>query len=77
MFTSNTPFPSAMLVLTTMFINVSNNLPKTSYVKVIITPYLTGTYHLGSHFRREWRSFDLTIKVTKLLVLALIRASNE
>jgi len=27
-------FFSAMLVLTTMFINVSNNLPKTSYVKV-------------------------------------------
>ena len=25
-----------MLVLTTMFINVSNNLPKTSYVKVEI-----------------------------------------
>ena len=24
-----------MLVLTTMFINVSNNLPKTSYVKMI------------------------------------------
>ena len=28
-------FPTAMLVLTTMFINVSNNLPKTSYVKMI------------------------------------------
>ena len=28
-------FSSAMLVLTTMFINVSNNLPKTSYVKMI------------------------------------------
>ena len=26
---------AAMLVLTTMFINVSNNLPKTSYVKMI------------------------------------------
>ena len=26
---------TAMLVLTTMFINVSNNLPKTSYVKMI------------------------------------------
>ena len=25
----------AMLVLTTMFINVSNNLPKTSYVKMV------------------------------------------
>ena len=28
-------YSSAMLVLTTMFINVSNNLPKTSYVKMI------------------------------------------
>ena len=35
MFISNTLFPSAMLVLTTMFINVSNNLPKTSYVKMV------------------------------------------
>merc|ERR1711899_551645 len=26
---------TAMLVLTTMFINVSNNLPKTSYVKMV------------------------------------------
>ena len=31
----NLNFSLAMLVLTTMFINVSNNLPKTSYVKMI------------------------------------------
>ena len=56
----NTLFPSAMLVLTTMFINVSNNLPKTSYVKVIITSFLIRTYNFGSYFCRVL-SFVLTI----------------
>ena len=49
-----------MLVLTTMFINVSNNLPKTSYVKVIITSFLIRTYNFGSYFCRVL-SFVLTI----------------
>ena len=47
-----------MLVLTTMFINVSNNLPKTSYVKVIITSFLIRTYNFGSYFCRVL-SFDI------------------
>ena len=42
-----------MLVLTTMFINVSNNLPKTSYVKMIDI----------------WLLFNLTIPFAEVISL--------
>ena len=68
---------TSMLVLTTMFINVSNNLPKTSYMKMIdvwllfnlLYPFLVVLLHtymdiLRNQEETEMNNADIdTIKV--------------
>ena len=67
---------TSMLVLTTMFINVSNNLPKTSYMKMIdvwllfnlLYPFIVVLLHtymdtLRNHEEREINHHGRTITV--------------
>ena len=67
---------TSMLVLTTMFINVSNNLPKTSYMKMmdvwllfnLMYPFIVVLMHtymdtLRSDDEREFNHHGKTMKV--------------
>ena len=57
-----------MLVLTTMFINVSNNLPKTSYVKMVdvwlifnlLLPFIEVLVHTYMDTLRYFKFFGFT-----------------
>ena len=68
---------TSMLVLTTMFINVSNNLPKTSYMKMVdvwllfnlLYPFIVVLIHtymdtLRNDDEREINHHGKTIQVT-------------
>ena len=65
-----------MLVLTTMFINVSNNLPKTSYVKMIdvwlifnlLLPFIEVLVHTYMDTLRSTFKLFFSIKVTVVLL---------
>ena len=73
-----------MLVLTTMFINVSNNLPKTSYMKMIdvwllfnlLYPFLVVLLHtymdtLRKDEDRDEGNTENTIKVKVAIILKI------
>ena len=65
-----------MLVLTTMFINVSNNLPKTSYVKMIdvwlifnlLLPFIEVLVHTYMDTLRSTFKLFFSKKVTVVLL---------
>ena len=65
-----------MLVLTTMFINVSNNLPKTSYVKMIdvwlifnlLLPFIEVLVHTYMDTLRSTFQLFFSKKVTVVLL---------
>ena len=62
-----------MLVLTTMFINVSNNLPKTSYVKMVdvwlifnlLLPFIEVLVHTYMDTLRYFYFFGFTFAIKK------------